>query len=237
MIDIKQFLLVFLGCFLKVYPFLFLFTVLRNVLSQLQLVSLALVLTLPYFMQQKLLLVESDSMVIYLLLLMQQLLSGILLAIPFVFILDVLPTFHKTVDLLRGIFAAEQQFPFSEQRQSPLESLGSLLAVLIFFQSDLLHGALNALYGNEISLQSHLNFNFFHLIEKFALSFKVVIVNLLPFISYLLILELLFVLLSKYNRRLALVSESSILRLLSGLIFYLLLLRSEGDLFFKLVKF
>lgn len=167
-------------------------------------------------MQQKLLLVESDSMAIYLLLLMQQLLSGILLAIPFVFILDVLPTFHKTVDLLRGIFAAEQQFPFSEQRQSPLESLGSLLAMsIVFFQSDLLHGALNALDGNEISLQSHLNFNFFHLIEKFALSFKVVIVNLLPFISYLLILELLFVLLSKYNRRLALVSESSILRLLS----------------------
>ncbi len=158
-------------------------------------------------------------------LILHEIFLGVLFALPWIIFFEFLASGLKLFDLLRGIFIAEQQFPGIEIRQSPLESLGTYLTIILFFYLNGHEQMLEILFLNEKSESTN---SFFKLMlinsnEVIKLSFKMIF----PVLIILFSQEILQIVLAKLLPRLNLGIEFQNFKLCISLFLLILLLENN----------
>lgn len=154
-------------------------------------------------------------------------LQGILLAIPWILLFEFIPLGFKLIDILRGIFIAEQQFPGIESRQSSLENLAGYLTLILFFSIGGFEILIDTLFA-DFKINNLEQFVFF-VIKLSNEIIKISFLMIFPVLIILFLLELLQIFVAKFIARLSISGEFQSLKICIAI--FLLLFLLEKDIY------
>ena len=157
---------------------------------------------------------------------------GLLVAMPFVLLLESASAAGRLIDYARGAMIAEQQLPGLEQRTSPLESLSMIMLMVVVFSAGVHRPVLSVLQQSYTHPATRLGLGLgvmnafgapaliFSIAHTALSALRAVCAFAAPAILGMFLLELLVMLVSRMLPRLALSSELAPAKLLLGLLLF-----------------